>query len=98
MVLLLAGLWLGLAGSRCALALTVASRAGALKRLHAGALKLKAGDVESRWQLIASRGVYGHGGSCSGAVSNFSDGLFSVSLCLLVPASNLKLEASRTTL
>ena len=42
MVLLL---WLGLAGSRCALALTVASRAGALKRLHAGALKLKAGDV-----------------------------------------------------
>ena len=53
MVLLLAGLWLGLAGSRCALALTVASRAGALKRLHAGALKLKAGDVLSRWQLIA---------------------------------------------
>ena len=41
MVLLLAGLWLGLAGSRCALALTVASRAGSLKRLHAGALKLK---------------------------------------------------------
>ena len=34
--------WLGLAVS---LALTVASRAGALKRLHAGALKLKAGDV-----------------------------------------------------
>ena len=53
MVLLLAGLWLGLAGSRCSLALTVASRAGALKRLHAGALKLKAGDVLSRWQLIA---------------------------------------------
>ncbi|CAE7541459.1 unnamed protein product [Symbiodinium sp. CCMP2592] len=54
MVLLLAGLWLGLAGSRLALTLTVASRAGALKRLHAGALKLKAGDVLSRWQLIAS--------------------------------------------
>ena len=57
MLLLLAGPWLGLAGSRCALALTVASRAGrarcALKRLHAGALKLKAGDVLSRWQLIA---------------------------------------------
>jgi len=47
MVLLLAGLWLGLAGSRCSLALTVASRAGALKRLHAGALKLKASSKEN---------------------------------------------------
>ncbi|OLQ10983.1 hypothetical protein AK812_SmicGene5192, partial [Symbiodinium microadriaticum] len=45
-VLLLAGLWLGLAGSRWALALTAASSAGALKRLHAGALKLKASSNE----------------------------------------------------
>ena len=52
-MLLLAGLWLGLAGSRWALALTAASSAGALKRLHAGALKLKVGDFLSRWQLIA---------------------------------------------
>ena len=90
MVLLLAGLWLGLAGSRCALALTVASRAGALKRLHAGALKLKAGDVLPLAVDCVSVE--------SGAASNFSDGLFSVSLCLLAPARNLKLEASRTTL
>ena len=52
MVLLLAGLWLGQAGSRWALALTAASRAGALNRLHAGALKLKAGLLNC-WQLIA---------------------------------------------
>ena len=53
-VLLLAGLWLGLAGSRWALALTAGpSRPGALKRLHATALTLKAGDFLSRWQLIA---------------------------------------------
>ena len=59
-LLLLAGLWLSLTGSRCALALNsvaVASGAGrarsALTSFHAGALKLKAGDVLSRWQLIA---------------------------------------------
>ena len=51
-VLLLAGLWLRLAGSRWALALPAASRAGALKRLHAGTLNLKVGDFLSRWQLI----------------------------------------------
>ena len=90
MVLLLAGLWLGLAGSRCALALTVASRAGARKRLHAGALKLKAGDFLSPWRFRCTRVL----GSCPGAVSNLSDGLFSVSLCLFVPAKALKLEAS----
>ena len=87
MVLLLAGLWLGLAGSRWALALTVASRAGARKRLHAGALKLKAGDFLSPWRFRCTRVL----GSCPGAVSNLSDGLFSVSLCLFVPA---KAEAS----
>ena len=89
-VLLLAGLWLGLAGSLWAPALTVASRAGALKRLHAGALNLKAGDFLSRWRFRCTRVL----GSCPGAVSNLSDGLFSVSLCLFVPAKALKLEAS----
>ncbi|OLP71954.1 hypothetical protein AK812_SmicGene48342, partial [Symbiodinium microadriaticum] len=57
MVLLLAGLWLGLAGSRCALALTVASRAGALKRLHAGALKLKAQWLQKTADQIRQFGV-----------------------------------------
>ncbi|CAE7836821.1 unnamed protein product, partial [Symbiodinium sp. KB8] len=56
-VLLLAGLWLGLAGSLWAPALTVASRAGALKRLHAGALNLKAKWLQKTAEEIRQLGV-----------------------------------------